>query len=114
MLHRFLLCLKSRFHAHGSHRRHGRFSHFHPAKHAGPSSAPFARRDGPRWPALAGSVSLAQPSPAREEGLHSPACPSECPLCDKHCILAQPRCRHGEAFIQFMRAHGGDPQTRTL
>jgi hypothetical protein len=93
MLRRFLLRLKSRLHAHGSARRDGRFSHSRPVRRAGSSSIQKERRT---------------------EELRWPACPAECPLCDKHCILAQPRCRHGEAFIQFMRTHGGDPRTRPL
>jgi hypothetical protein len=53
-------------------------------------------------------------SPIRQEGARS-AHSLECPLCDKRCILAAPRCKHGEAFVQFMRAHGGDPrQSRIL
>lgn len=89
MLRRFLSCLKSRFHAHESPRRRAGVPASHPAGRAGPASV---REDGPPWP----------------------ACPVECPLCDKRCILARPRCKHGEAFIQFMRTHGGDPRTRTL
>jgi hypothetical protein len=25
-------------------------------------------------------------------------CPAQCPLCDKRCSFAAPRCKHGEAF----------------
>jgi hypothetical protein len=76
-------------HAHGPARRHAGNSRFHTTRYADPSPGNAAARQT--------------------------AYPSECPLCDKRCILAQPRCKRGEAFVQFMRAdHAGDPQTRTL
>lgn len=28
--------------------------------------------------------------------------PEQCPLCDKKCALATPRCKHGTAFVQFL------------
>jgi hypothetical protein len=36
------------------------------------------------------------------------AFPAQCPLCDKQCALAAPRCKHGAAFVQFLRASQGE------
>jgi hypothetical protein len=84
MLLRFLLRLKSRLHTHEPARRRAR-----PA-HSSPRPAPPPRQD---------------------EAPRRAAYPAECPLCNKRCILAQPRCKHGEAFVQFMRTyHAGDPR----
>ena len=85
----FLSWLKFHRHAHGSGRRHARHSHFHATGRSDPSPGNATARQA--------------------------ASPSECPLCDKRCILARPRCKHGEAFVQFMRAnHAEDPPTRDL
>ncbi|MDR0673681.1 MAG: hypothetical protein LBF93_08515 [Zoogloeaceae bacterium] len=32
------------------------------------------------------------------------AFPAHCPLCDKDCALETPRCKHGAAFVRFLRA----------
>lgn len=86
MLFRFLSRFGSRLRARECAGRRVRSSHLPPVRHAA------VQEERTRWP----------------------ACPSECPLCDKRCILARPRCKHGEAFIRFMRTYAGDPQTRTL
>lgn len=86
MLSRFLSRLKSRLRAHGHANRRTRTAHHH-----SPSSPSAGHAD-----------------------VQKGACPPECPLCDKRCILAKPRCKHGEAFVQFMRAYAGEQQTRTL
>jgi hypothetical protein len=89
MLFSFLACREFHRHAHEPAGRRAGYSRFHPGGHADSSSGDTAARQA--------------------------ADPSECPLCDKRCILARPRCKHGEAFIQFMRAnHAGASRIQDL
>ncbi|MDR0735830.1 MAG: hypothetical protein LBF51_03175 [Zoogloeaceae bacterium] len=83
MLSRLWSHLQSRVRAHEEAGRHGRFAH---------------ERFMP--PVCAGGDAVLAPVAS--------AMPARCPLCDKDCALDAPRCKHGAAFVQFLRgARGG-------